>query len=388
MPHRERLGSLSPRRLTVLTASALIVVSLTGTTPVPRAEESPAPSEYVCPPCGCGQDGKVSDKPGTCTGCRMKLIKRSDLVRVGILLFDGVQIIDYAAPWEVFGQAGFDVFTVSKTGKAITTAMGMSVNPGYSFQNSPTQTILLVPGGRGVDNVTSDPASIEWVRAQAGEAKHVLSVCNGAFILAGAGLLDNQKATTFYYLLEELSTAGKGIQVVTDQRYVDNGKVITSAGLSSGMDAALHLVSKIRGLAAAQRAALILEYDWKPDSGFARGALAEKHVPRLTGPDWEGAEMLSTAGDRERWESRYRMKTDLTTSALLSRVKTVLENARKWEASEPAGLAGSAEGTWSFVDDDGAPWTGTARVEPVTGEPGSIVIRLVVNRGSGSRLSG
>ena len=360
-------------------AALLIMVAAAGAASLTLARQATQEDGYTCPVCGCEQDGKVFDKPGSCSACNMKLIRKSEIQRVAILLFPGVQIIDYTAPWEVFGQAGFEVFTVSKDGAALTTAMGMSVNPKHSFANSPTPTILMVPGGGGVRRATEDAATVEWVRKVSGEARHVLSVCNGAFILAKAGLLDNQKATTFYWLLDELGTAAPGIQVVRDQRWVDNGKVITSTGLSSGLDSSLYLVSKIRGLAAAQRTALQLEYDWKPDAGYARGALAEQHMPRLNGADWQTAEMLSTQGDRDHWEARYKVKSDATAEALVEKVKGTLENMREWKSTAQSAKPSRAEGGWSFVDDAGAAWSGIARVEPAA-ETGSWLISISVNR--------
>ena len=367
----------SARAFVVMLAMAAAVVQPLAAQP---AGQAAGQEGWVCPPCACGQDHAVSDKPGSCPACRMKLIRKSEIQRVAILLYDGVEIIDYAAPWEVFGQAGFEVFTVTSTGAPITTAMGMKVTPGHSFENSPAPTILLVPGGGGQRAASADPATIAWVLKNAAAATHVLSVCNGALILAKAGLLDGQKATTFYYQLDQLRDSGKAIDVVTDQRWVDNGKIITSAGLSSGLDAAIHLVSKIRGLAAAQRVALVLEYDWKPDAGYARGALAEGHMPRLTGPEWETAEMLSTAGDRNQWEARYRMTTDLPADAMLSKLKTVLSNMRSWSPEAPGGQTTGARGAWTFVDDSGHDWLGSIRVEPIPDATGVWTIVLRVNR--------
>ena len=367
------------RTLRILAAVAAIVV--TAVAPhVARAEDPAKPEGYVCPPCGCGEDGKIVGEAGTCTVCRMKLIKESELKRAVILIYDGADIMDYTGPWEVFGTAGFEVVTVSKTSEPITTAMGMVVTPRHTFKTSPKPTIVLVPGGRGTDAVASDPETLDWIRQAAGAAQHVLAVTNGVFVLAGAGLLDNQKATTFTYMLEDLETAAPGIQVVADRRYVESGKVVTAAGSSSAIDAALHVVSRIRSLSAAQRVALHLDYDWAPGSSRTRAALAERYMPRLTGRDWDGVEMLSTSGDQDRWESRYRMKTDAAATALLGKVKSVLETMRQWSAPAPAEQGNRAEGSWKFVDDAGAPWTGKARVEPAEGDAGAYSITIQVDR--------
>lgn len=371
-----------PTWIHIVVFSHLLAAALALTPPAAPAEAQE--EGYVCPPCGCSEDNKVMEQAGSCTACRMKLIRKSELQRVAILLYDGVSIMDSTAPWEVFGTAGFDVFTVSKTGAAVTTAMGMSVNPKHSFENSPEPTILLVPGGRRADDLAEDPAVRDWVGRTAARARHVLSVSNGAFVLARAGLLDGQKATTFSYMLDQLQMAAPGIQVASEERVVDGGKVITAGGSSSALDMALHVVSRIRGLAAAQRIALHLEYDWRPESRFARAALAERYMPRLTGPDWEGVEMVSTSGDRERWEARYRMKGSAPAPDLLKRVKTVLENMRGWKSPSTAPGAASAEGSWTFLDDAGLPWTGTARIEKVDGEDGiwSVSVSVAKDRPS------
>ncbi len=368
------------------TMSAIAIVAALFAAPgtvAPRADE-PGPDGYVCPPCGCSEDGKVSSEPGSCKACSMKRIRQSQIQRVAVLLYEGVQIIDYAAPWEVFGQAGYEIFSVSKTGQPLKTSMGMAVTPAHSFETAPVPTILLVPGG-DVRSILQDKAAVDWVRATAGKAKHVLSVCNGAFILAEAGLLENQKATTYYPMMDMLQSAAPGIQVVRDARWVDIGKVITSAGLSSGMDSSIHLVSKISGLAAAQRLALNLEYDWKPEGGYARGALAVNHMPRLNGPAWEGTEMLATAGERDRWETRFRLKGSATPAEVLSRVKSTLDTMRSW--TPPSSAAGPAEARWSFEDDEKRSWTGRARVSQDASDAGSLLLVLEVARDGAAQAS-
>ena len=371
-------------RIAMAALAAAATLLATGGAVAPRSDE-PAQDGYVCPPCGCSEDGKVSNEPGSCKACSMRRIRQSQIQRVAVLLFEGVQIIDYAAPWEVFGQAGFEIFSVSKTGQPLKTSMGMAVTPAHSFETAPVPTILLVPGG-DVRSIVEDKAAVDWVRATAGKAKHVLSVCNGAFILAEAGLLENQKATTYYPLMDMLESAAPGIHVVRDARCVDNGKVITSAGLSSGMDSSIHLVSKILGLATAQRLALNLEYDWKPEGGYVRGALAVNHMPRLNGPAWEGAEMLATAGERDRWETRFRLKGSATPAEVLSRVKATLDNMRSW-TPQSAAATGPAEARWSFEDDAKRPWTGRARITPDASEAGSLLLVLEVARDGAARAS-
>ena len=184
--------------------------------------------------------------------------------KVAILIFDGVEIIDYTGPWEIFGGAGFEVFTVAKTTETINTTYGMKVTPNYTLEEHPLPDIVLVPGGQ-VFGPHSDHAVMKRLNDNASQAEVVLSVCNGAFILAKAGLLKGMRATTTRPLVDGLAAAGEDITVVHDVRFVDNGKIVTSGGLSAGMDAALHVASRYIGKDGARRLANSLEYDWRAD---------------------------------------------------------------------------------------------------------------------------
>lgn len=239
-----------------------------------------AEETYVCPPCGHDCLKTTYKKPGSCGECGMALVtlasvqngttpahahSENERLKVAILIFDEVQIIDYTGPYEVFGGAGFDVFTVSKKGDEITTVYGMRVDPKYSFADCPDPDILLVPGG-DVIATQNDSEVRAWLRKTADKAEHVLSVCNGAFILAKTGLLNGLSATTTRHLTGGLANAAPNITVVENVRWVDNGKIVTAGGLSAGMDAALHVVSKIRGMEYAETLAYRLEYFWQKDN--------------------------------------------------------------------------------------------------------------------------
>src|SRR5947209_15949483 len=217
---------------------------------------------------------------------------------VAILLFDHAEIIDFAGPWEVFGGAGYKVFTIAEKTDPVNAVYGQRVVADYTFGNSPRADVLLVPGG-GVGGAVNDPKLIKWVQDNAKDSSYVMSVCTGAFILAKAGLLDGLTATTVRGGIDQLATAGKNIKTVYDKRYVDNGKIITTAGLSSGIDGAFHLVSKMLGRGAAQQTALGIEYKWEPESKFARAAYADRYLPNFKGFD---AQIISTDGDTDRWE--------------------------------------------------------------------------------------
>lgn len=358
--------------LAVLGILATGVASGKDVGPLAGGDEMGDESGWFCPPCGDDHDNHAYEEAGACPVCGMELVTREEWeemtarrkkegIQAAILLFDGVQIIDFTGPYEVFGQARFDVFTVSETGETVTTAMGMSVNPTYSFADSPAPDVVLVPGGDVHGPLGSDKV-LSWVRQRAESADYVLSVCNGAFILAEAGLLDGKTATTFYGMLDELESSYPQIEVVRDQRYTDNGNILSSAGLSSGIDASLHLVSKIRGEKEAERLALHLEYDWDPESDFARGALADLRIPDLDLPDGVSVKVLDTEGDRERWEISYAIETDLSAGELMGIVEEQLA-ANRWTRTGSDRGDEQSLTEWTF-DSRGEPWVATCTVEP------------------------
>ena len=170
---------------------------------------------------------------------------------VAILVYDGVELLDFAGPGEVFAAAGrFDVFTVGPTMSAVTSQGFVEVQPRYSVASAPRPDILIVPGG-AAGNVISNAAVMSWIKSTAARAEQVLSVCNGAMVLAHAGLLDGLEATTHHGSIAALRQHAPRTKVHDDRRFVDNGKVVTAAGVSAGIDMSLHVVSKLLGAGAA-----------------------------------------------------------------------------------------------------------------------------------------
>jgi putative intracellular protease/amidase len=255
-------------------------------------------------------------------------------VRVAIVLFDGVQIIDFAGPYEVFGNAGFGVTTLSHDGKPVTTAMGLRVTPDAAFANAPPFDVLLVPGG-DVQDAERDPQVLSFVRKHAASSRQVLSVCTGAFILAGAGLLDGLEATTFTPRIDELAKRYPAVKVVKDVRWADNGRIVTSAGLSSGLDAALHIVARLRGTEQARSVAMNLEYDWKPDGGFVRSRMADRYIPKLleTSVDWPKDLVIHkdiATGDEQQWRMLYRVTSATPAADLEQRIARGMAGVPGW----------------------------------------------------------
>jgi putative intracellular protease/amidase len=308
---------------------------------------------------------------------------------LAILIFPGVQIIDYTGPWEVFGHAFADdapvfrIYTVAEKIEPITTAMGMSVNPAFTLATAPKPDVLVVPGGN-VEPQLDNGAVIAWLRSSARGAEVVLSVCNGAFFLAKAGLLDGLEATTFAGLIDELKAAAPKTRVVSDKRFVDNGKIVTAAGLSSGIDGALHVIEKLCGKGTAQVAALSLEYDWRPDSGYARASLADRHLrPAFAAMHGFSRSVLRHEGTRDRWETSWKVQTDAGAVFVLDRLDRAFGSATNWVRGRRGDSRGVATSAWSLRDSDGGRWVETTRVESVKEEKGYRVTVAVARAPTG-----
>ncbi|WP_350284779.1 DJ-1/PfpI family protein [uncultured Croceitalea sp.] len=205
----------------------------------------------------------------------MRLIKQSELkkhpevkrTRVGLYLQSGVEILDLAGPMEVFAYAGYELVTISKIKEPIYAQGILTVIPDYDLSNAPEVDILVFFGGNAV-LPSKDKELIDWINSRK-ETKYHFSVCSGALILAETGILDNKQATTFRYNLDVLEQNYPKIEVLRGARYVDNGTVVTTAGVSAGIDGALHMIAKLEGLEAAAQTALYMEYDWTPNKGVS-----------------------------------------------------------------------------------------------------------------------
>ena len=183
-------------------------------------------------------------------------------LKVAVVLFDGVEEIDYAGPIEVFGASGSTILTVGLSKAPVTSVYGLRVIPQYDTSDLPDVDVLLVPGG-GIGEAWKDPKLLAWIKERSAKVGVTMSVCSGAFILGKAGLLDGRPATTTSSMRDELARHFPTAQVLK-QRYVDAGKLITTAGLSAGIDGSLYLVQRELGAERAKAAASYMEYDWRP----------------------------------------------------------------------------------------------------------------------------
>lgn len=228
---------------------------------------------------------------------------------VAIVLYDGVEVLDWAGPAEVFAAAShiatsgdayaFDVYTVSKTRDPITSQGFVDVVPDYGIADAPVPDIIVLPGG-GTSNVTRDPEWMAWVGRSAEGADHVLTVCTGAFIVGQLGMLDGLDATTWYAAVPGLASRFPKANVQPGRRFIDNGKVITTAGVSAGIDGSLHVVARTLGRWVADRTAEYMEYAWSPQSYVS--ATYPQLNPRLDarGKRIQEATIAAHGGDVER----------------------------------------------------------------------------------------
>ena len=368
-------------------ASPLLALLLLAIGAVQFATAADTPTKhYVCSPCGLPCDDLVFDQPGTCPKCGMPLVDQAAAraaaqpqKKVAILIFDGVEIIDYTGPWEVFGAANFDVFTVAEKRVPVTTAMGMTVLPKHTFADSPQPDVLVVPGG-GVKAASGSAPTLKWVKETAARAEQTMSVCNGAFILASAGLLDGLSATTTSGNIARLKTEYPGIKVVDDQRFVDNGRIITTAGLTAGIDGALHVLSKMLGHGLAQRVALAEEYDWRPRSGFARAALADRLIPDVDMDAIGKWTVVNTEGGRDRWEMEIQGTSDRSAAEVLEYVGREFTTKGKWTSAKAGALPSSSTPTsrWSLSGRDGKPLVATLTIQAIPEGSHQYTVKLTI----------
>jgi transcriptional regulator GlxA family with amidase domain len=191
--------------------------------------------------------------------------------RIGIVLFDDVEELDAVGPWEVlaawahhFPDDDIEVSSLSPRGGAVTAAKGLTLVAQHSFADAPPYDVLLHPGGQGTRPQMRDEEHLQWVRAQRAAVPLMTSVCTGSLVYAAAGLLHNRPATTHWASLDLLAETDPTIDVRPDERYVDDGDIITSSGVSAGIDMALHLVRRLASDNRARDVRRVIQYDPAP----------------------------------------------------------------------------------------------------------------------------
>jgi len=195
-------------------------------------------------------------------------------MNIGIYIYDNAEVLDFSGPFEVFTTASrvcvdsdpFSVSLIGETGNTVFARAGFSINPTHGFHNHPKLDVLIVVGGYHYDEMKKNNVR-DWISKQANLVQYVASVCSGAFLLAESSVLTNQNVTTHWEDIEELQLSYPNLIVHAKARWIDEGKYITSAGISAGIDMSLHLVRKFHSLDLAIKTARQMEYDWNQTLG-------------------------------------------------------------------------------------------------------------------------
>lgn len=196
-------------------------------------------------------------------------------LQIGIYLFDEVEVLDFAGPYEVFSTASrvslkkqlaptapFQVFTIAESLQPVRARAGLVVKPDYQISQHPNLDVLVVPGGV-VTTELQRPQVIRWITQIATNTQLTASICTGAFLLAQAGLLQGKTVTTHWEDIDDLRTMFPDLTVQGETRWVDQDKIVTSAGISAGIDMSLHLVERLFSRELAQLTARQMEFDWQ-----------------------------------------------------------------------------------------------------------------------------
>jgi transcriptional regulator GlxA family with amidase domain len=193
------------------------------------------------------------------------------MMNVGIFLFNDVELLDFAGPYEVFSVTSelndyqlFKVFTISQDGKEIKTVNGLKILPDFSFGNHPDIDVFIIPGGVGTKLEMSKPAVLKWIHQNYQTSQLTFSVCSGARILGKLGLLDDLECITHHEVIPDLQEIAPRAIINRQKRFIDNGRILTSAGISAGIDLSLYVVEKIYGMQVKNKTIVYMEYgDWE-----------------------------------------------------------------------------------------------------------------------------
>ena len=199
---------------------------------------------------------------------------------VGILIFEDVEVLDFCGPFEAFSVARphgetsdesrlFKVVTIAEKNEIVSCRGNLLVQPHHTIADHPPLDIIVIPGGRGTRTEIENPMVLDWIAAQAAKIELTTSVCTGAFLLAKVGLLDGKAATTHWGSIQWMRDNFPQVDIRDDARFVDQGNIVTSAGVSAGIDMSLHVIGRLYGEETAAWTARHMEYDRQVSAGVA-----------------------------------------------------------------------------------------------------------------------
>jgi transcriptional regulator GlxA family with amidase domain len=262
---------------------------------------------------------------------------------VAIVLYEGVELLDFAGPGEVFASAAgigadqsvraFRVYTVAQKKGMVLSQGFVKIEPEYSVDDAPAPDILAIPGG-GTDVLLADPKFMAWVKALPPD-KLLMTVCTGAFVPASLGLLDGLEATTYYNAIEDLQAQAPKATVHAGRRLVDNGRIVTTAGVSAGIDGALHMVARLLGRYVADRTAEHMEYHWTPEAYLAKTYTQLNPSLDDLGRARQSIEILESEGNRDGALAAWRAMTGRNPDDGYAwyRVGRLLHDAKQYDAA-------------------------------------------------------
>jgi transcriptional regulator GlxA family with amidase domain len=196
---------------------------------------------------------------------------------VGILVFNDVEVLDFCGPFEVFASAQrsgdedrderrlYNAYTIAEKGDIVVCRGGLLVKPHYMFHDHPHFDLLVIPGGFGTRQERNNPAVLNWIRKAMATAEVTTTVCTGSFLLGALGALDGRTATTHWAAIDSLRADHPAINLVDDRRVIDEGSIVTSAGVSAGIDMALYMLARLNGIDVARDTARGMEYSWNEE---------------------------------------------------------------------------------------------------------------------------
>ncbi len=286
--------------------------------------------------------------------------------RVAFLISDGVLVLDYTSAYEVFGQAGLRVFTVAKQMDTVKLSSNMRVIPNYSIETSPDPDILVV------STSDRDTAIVRWIRSKAEKAEYVLTICGGVYPVYEAGLLDGLTATTYGPLVDHFREHATKTRVITDRRFVDNGKVITTGSYASGIDAALYIVSKMYGEPRAREVANNIEYAWDKEYTFVRAKLADNWLAPLYdfGPPLRG-KTLTYEGNERFWVAEYEVERKESFKEFTSQIPEMAK-MHYWRNIGITETDSAYDANWVREDLNNREWVCTTTIRRVRGQTFSL----------------
>jgi putative intracellular protease/amidase len=283
--------------------------------------------------------------------------------KVAFLISDGTVVLDYTGAYEVFGQAKMKVFTVAKTTGPVKLSSNLQVIPNYSIENSPEPDILVIPVG-GPEN---DPAIVDWIKAKASKTEYILTICGGVYPVYAAGLLDGLTATTYGPLIDHFKEHARKTRVVTDKRFVDNGKIVTAGSYVAGIDAALYIISKLDGEPRAQEVANNIEYNWDKSYRYVRAKLADNWLAPLYdfGPPLNG-KTLKYEGNEEHWVAEYEVTRKGSLKEFSSQIPEMAQ-MHHWRNSKTSETVSSYHSEWTRKDLDNRDWVCSVTINKLDG---------------------